>query len=221
LFQIGGSIAGLMCGVMLKHHGHNVTILEQASLSRQGYDAGIKIGPEVEKYLEKHDDVKRDMRIVCKPGFSLNANGEPKVARGQTIVNTSWGLFTSVLRTNFDGSTSKAVPVAPKARESDGKALFISGARVLDVKEVDGGMQVEYGEVASDKKVTLSADIVVVADGTTSSMRSKLMPEVERQYTGYMCWRGTVQEEQIDDKWNKLYAERTTFHLMDQTYMIK
>lgn len=57
-----------MCGVMLKHHGHNVTILEQeVSPRREGYDAGIKLGPANEEFLRRHDRVKRDMIIKCDP----------------------------------------------------------------------------------------------------------------------------------------------------------
>jgi flavin-dependent dehydrogenase len=92
--EIGGSNAGLMCGVMLKHHGYDVTILEQeTSPSRQGDDAGITIGPAVQRFLEKHDRVKRDMVIPRPPGVRININGEPGAQHGQTMVNTSWGFW--------------------------------------------------------------------------------------------------------------------------------
>jgi hypothetical protein len=98
LSQIGGSNAGLMCGVMLKHHGYNVTVLEQeTSPSRQGYDAGITVGPAVQDFLKEHDRVNREMVITCPPGVKININGEPKAQRGQTMVNTSWGLLVSVI----------------------------------------------------------------------------------------------------------------------------
>jgi len=212
-----------MCGIMLKHHGYKVTILEaSASDSRHGYDAGIKIGPEVETFLEKHDDVKYDMVITCLPGVAIGIDGSPIPQRGQTIVNTSWGLFNSILRANFDGRVSKAVPVAPKPREGDGTAKYVNGVRVTHVQESEKGrVQVQSEDETGQARSPLEADIVVVADGSTSSMRSILLPEVERKYLGYMCWRGTVQEELIDEKWNKLYAEKTTFHFMKKSYLLK
>jgi 2-polyprenyl-6-methoxyphenol hydroxylase-like FAD-dependent oxidoreductase len=211
-----------MCGIMLKHHGYNVTILEQeASPSRQGYDAGIKIGPAVEAFLNKHDRVKRDMTITCPPGFLINMDGKPKAQRGQTMVTTSWGLIVSVLRANFDGFTSAAVPVAPELKHSDGKATFRSGARATSVNEVGDQAEVKFLNVESGTTEALKASIVIVADGSNSGIRNTLLPDVKREYQGYMCWRGTVREENIDDKWNELYAEKATLHLMDKTYLLK
>jgi 2-polyprenyl-6-methoxyphenol hydroxylase-like FAD-dependent oxidoreductase len=211
-----------MCGIMLKHHGYNVTILEQeVSPSRQGYDAGIKIGPAVEAFLNKHDRVKRDMTITCPPGFMINMEGKPKAQRGQTMVTTSWGLIVSVLRANFDGFTSAAVPVAPELKHSDGKATFRSGARATSVNEFGDQAEVKLLNIESDMTEALKASIVIVADGSNSGIRNTLLPDVKREYLGYMCWRGTVREENIDDKWNELYAERATLHLMDKTYLLK
>jgi hypothetical protein len=44
----------------------------------------------------------------------------------------------SVLRANFDGLTSKAVPVAPESQDTDGKATFRFGTRVTGVDQVNG-----------------------------------------------------------------------------------
>lgn len=207
---------------MLKHHGYSVTILEQeVSSSREGYDAGIKIGPAVEAFLNKHDRVKRDMTITCPPGFVINLEGKPKAQRGQTMITTSWGLITSVLRANFDGFTTAAVPVAPELKDSDGVATFRSGARATSVNEVGDQAEVKFENFESGIIETLKASLVIVADGSNSSIRRAFLPNIEREYLGYICWRGTVAEERIDDKWNDLYAEKATFHLMDKTYLLK
>jgi len=222
LFWIGGSNAGLMCGVMLKHHGYNVTILEQeTSPSRQGYDAGISIGPAVQDFLEKHDRVKREMTIKSPPGVKFNIHGEPRAQRGRTMVSTSWGLLVSVLRANFDGRTSKAVRVAPESQDGDGKATFRFGTRVTGVDDVDGKVSVQFEDVDTGATQTLTAGLVIVADGSNSSIRKALLPDVKREYLGYMCWRGTAREDQIDQKWNKLHAEKMTLHLMPKTYLLK
>jgi 2-polyprenyl-6-methoxyphenol hydroxylase-like FAD-dependent oxidoreductase len=223
---IGGSIGGLMCGTMLKHQGYDVTILErEVNSSRQGYDAGIKIGPEVEEFLEKHDRVKRDMIITCKPGIAKNADGtDAKQHRGQTFYTCSWGLMSSVLRANFDGHTSVVVPEAPEVLPSDGKPTFISGAQVNDIREVDADtVEVEYVNVTTGATETMTAGMAIIADGTASGMRRKLCPDVKREYQGYMCWRGTVREDKIaalNKEINDQYLERATFHLMDQNYVL-
>lgn len=207
---------------MLKHHGYNVIVLEQEIMPRrEGYDAGIKIGPANEEFLKRHDRVKRDMIITCNPGFMIDVNGHPKAQRGQTMLMTSWGLMVSVLRANFDGLTSTAVPVAPESQSTDGKADFRFGIRVTNIEEVDDKVKVHFLDVNSGVTQTLSADITIVADGSNSTMRNMLLPGVRREYTGYMCWRGTVREGDIDEEWNKIYSDKATFHLMNRTYLLK
>jgi 2-polyprenyl-6-methoxyphenol hydroxylase-like FAD-dependent oxidoreductase len=211
-----------MCGIMLKHHGYNITILEkEGQLFREGYDAGIKIGDEVQEFLDKHDRVKRDMVIVCSPGTLVDVTGKPRAQRGQTITNTNWGLFVNILRANFDGLTSAAVPTAPESRDEDGEATFRAGARVTGMEEDGDKVKVHFEDVKSGATERLEAGIVIVADGSNSAMRSALLPEVKREYCGYMCWRGTVLEEDMDSKWNELYSDKATFNLMKQTYLLK
>jgi 2-polyprenyl-6-methoxyphenol hydroxylase-like FAD-dependent oxidoreductase len=214
-----------MCGVMLKHHGYNVTILEQevSAFRHRGYDAGIKIGPAVDEFLKKHDRVKREMTVTCPPGFLINIEGKPKMHRGQTVITTSWGLMISVLRANFDDFTSTAVPVAPGPQEGDGEAIFRFAARAtsVDVNEVDGKAEVHFLDAKSGMTQVLRASMAIVADGTNSSIRRTLLPDTQRNYLGYMCWRGTAREEDVGEKWNELYAERATFHLMNKSYLLK
>lgn len=211
-----------MCGVMLKHHGYNVIILEQeVSERRKGYDAGIRIGPAHEEFLKRHDRVKREMIVTCNPGYAINFNGRPKVQRGQAMLMTSWGLVVSVLRANFDGLVSAAVPVVPESRRTDGKAEMRFGQRATSVEAADDRVKVSFLDAKSGNTETIIADITIVADGSNSHIRTMLHPETKREYTGYMCWRGTVREADIDEEWNKIYSERTTFHLLDRTYLLK
>ncbi|KAF2643544.1 FAD/NAD(P)-binding domain-containing protein [Massarina eburnea CBS 473.64] len=220
---IGGSIGGLMCGVMLKHHGYTVTILEKEDLvSRPGYDAGLSIRSEVLDFLEKHDRVKRDMFIACEPGTLISLDGKPKAQRGQTMTLTSWALLVGVLRANFDGRTSKAIPIVPEDRDSDGTATYISGARVINVRDLGEKVQIDYEDAVDETKemMSISADFVVVADGSNSSIRSILVPEVERKYAGYMLWRGTTREGIIGQEWNDLYSEKSTFSFGKGQYIL-
>jgi 2-polyprenyl-6-methoxyphenol hydroxylase-like FAD-dependent oxidoreductase len=214
-----------MCGVMLKHHGYNVTILEQeiSPFHHRGYDAGIKIGPAVDEFLRKHDRVKREMTVTCPPGFMINIEGKPKMQRGQTMVTTSWDLMVSVLRANFDGATSSAVPVGPESLDTDGTASFCFGARAtsVNINETDGRAEVHFLDIKSKVSKTFKANMAIIADGSNSTLRRSLLPDVQRDYLGYMCWRGTAREEDIDDRWNELYAEKATIHLMNKTYLLK
>ena len=197
---------------MLKHHGYNVTILEKEDFSsRRGYDAGISIRDEVLDFLRKHDRVKRDMTIECPPGTNLSLDGKPTVQRGQTMTLTSWALLISILRATFDGTTSEAVPEAPPFQASDGIGIYISKARVSKLGEDGGRLRVEYENLAQKNEEKILTDIIIVADGSNSSVRKLLVANVERKYAGYMLWRGTAREELVDSKWNDLYSAKSTF----------
>jgi 2-polyprenyl-6-methoxyphenol hydroxylase-like FAD-dependent oxidoreductase len=220
--QIGGSISGLMCGIMLKHHGYTVTILEKEDLlSRQGFDAGISIRDEVISFLKKHDRVKRDITITCPPGTLISVDGKPVAQRGQTMNLTSWPLLISVLRANFDGMTSKAVPAAPMPEDSDGKAVYMSKTRVMGIEEVGDEVQIEYEDLDSKKTDKISASLIIVADGSNSSTRGMLIPDVKRTYAGYMLWRGTTSEKAVDPKLNELYSGKFSFSFHKETYSPK
>lgn len=84
-----------------------------------------------------------------------------------------------------------------------------------------GRVKVKFVDANTVTADALFADIVIVADGCNSNIRNTLLPDVQREYSGYMCWRGTVREGDIDEKWNALYSEKATFHLMNRTYLLK
>lgn len=206
---------------MLKHHGYNVIILEQFSGTRDGYDAGITIGPEVKGFLAKHDRVQRPFALTCTPPLNINIQGKPRLEHKQTLVMTCWALLSKVLRANFDGVTSKAVPVAPVPRPSDGVVEYRSGARVTAVRDIGDRVEVSYEDVDSHATTTISASLVIVADGSTSSMCKQLAPEVNRKYAGYICWRGTISESCIKNtEFNEKYSGKLAFHWMPRSYVI-
>ena len=55
------------------------------------------------------------------------------------------------------------------------------------------------------------ADMVVAADGPSSTIRRLLEPEVERKYVGYVAWRGTCPETQLSDIAREQFVEKFTF----------
>ena len=221
LLQLGGSNAGLMHGIMLKHHGYRVTILEQdTSTSRQGYDAGLKMEADFLAFLDKHDRLKRAHIVDNAASLTVSSGGKISGKSGQAMRSTSWGLMLSMLRANFDGTTSVAVPDAKVSRDGDGEVEFRKGARATDIKDKGSEVVVHYEDVSSGTAHSIAADMVIVAEGSNSSTREIFMPGNRRQYAGYMCWRGTSPEASIEAKWNELYSERMPLHVMHRSYML-
>jgi 2-polyprenyl-6-methoxyphenol hydroxylase-like FAD-dependent oxidoreductase len=46
----------------------------------------------------------------------------------------------------------------------------------------------------------IEANIVIGADGASSTVRRLLLPEVDRTYAGYVAWRGTVKESLLPEE---------------------
>lgn len=115
----------------------------------------------------------------------------------------------SVLLPDFDSLTSTADPIASEAQTTDGKAEFRFGTHVTSTEE-DLADRVERNFLDANTGTTeaLFADVVIVANASNSNIHNKLHPDVKREYSGYMYWRGTVREGDIDEKWNALYSEK-------------
>jgi 2,6-dihydroxypyridine 3-monooxygenase len=47
---------------------------------------------------------------------------------------------------------------------------------------------------------TLTADLVVCADGIRSTGRAILVPDAHPRYVGYVAWRGTIERDQLSGR---------------------
>jgi 2-polyprenyl-6-methoxyphenol hydroxylase-like FAD-dependent oxidoreductase len=102
----------------------------------------------------------------------------------------SWDLLYFVLRAAFDNEKSEYCEV-PTRRQGDGSVRYEYGHRVVGISDLgDKGMEVEFELTANDKggdsegqkaKKKEKADLVVAADGASSTVRKILLPEVERR----------------------------------------
>ena len=114
-----------------------------------------------------------------------------------------------MLRANVDGVKSDYCEV-PEADAREGKVTHLHGHKVTDVEEKEGGVAVKY-ETNEGKQGEMIADLVIGADGPSSTIRSILTPNVERTYAGYVALRGTVREDEVSPKTLEAFSSRFTF----------
>lgn len=221
MLQIGGSLCGLIHGIVLKRHGYNVTILEQeVSASRQGFDAGIRAGPELVKFLDKYNR--------STGAYSIQSIGVQFLDKAGAIIRgfpsempmTSWGFLLSILRANFDGLLSSAIPEIPAEKNETGLAKFMNGARVVDVKDRGEKVELLFNDATKNITESISADLVLAADGSNSSIREMFLPDVSREYAGYISWRGTVREELLEEHHRQVFQNKVTIFRMDRSYVL-
>lgn len=185
---VGGSIGGLTAAVLLHEAGFDVTVLERSSTALESRGAGIVLHTETARYLIERAGMSlasisegaRWFRFVDRDG---NVTHEASCLYRFTAWST---LYTNLLRT------------FPADR-------YQFGSEMVGLEETNNRVRVVVGDGR-----TLAADLVVCADGITSTSRRLLLPEIEPQYSGYLGWRGIVRESELDaELFDRLYEAIT------------
>jgi 2-polyprenyl-6-methoxyphenol hydroxylase-like FAD-dependent oxidoreductase len=153
---------------------------------------------------------------------TLRKNGEVEHQERYTQQMISWDLVYFVLRANFDGLGSEYCDV-PEREVGEGAAKYEVGRRVVGVKDLGNeGVEVEYevmiqddgndgGERQKGESAKVKGDLVIAADGPSSTVRRIVCPGVERKYAGYVAWRGTVLENEASVDLKKTFVDHFTF----------
>ncbi|KAH6850706.1 hypothetical protein B0I37DRAFT_444688 [Chaetomium sp. MPI-CAGE-AT-0009] len=216
---VGGSLAGLLHGLYLKRHGSNVVILEQdPNTVRSSHQAGIAFGPSVDEILRKYDDtgVQSCIRSPTTQ-FAYRKSWDIKLNIARHL--TSWGLLYRILRANYDGLASDGIPSPPPPRKGDGKAEYRSGKKVTNLQDKDGVVTVSFVD-QDGTEGSLTADLVIGADGVHSTVRTLLQVPTIKEYSGYVAWRGTVLERDLPPETVAYFADRPTLSFLKQTYLV-
>lgn len=138
---------------------------------------------------------------------------------------TSWDLLYWILRANFDGEDGGGYVQPPEGAvkaKTERRARYRNGCAVTslcDASTADGRVDVTFTNAEGCEKVQ-QADLVIAADGPSSSIRSLFCPQVERTYAGYCAWRGTVPESELSKEAYQTLVERFTFFHAEGTQVL-
>ncbi|KAL8752707.1 MAG: hypothetical protein Q9184_005653 [Pyrenodesmia sp. 2 TL-2023] len=218
---IGGSLAGLMHGIAIKRLGHDVTIFEQhQSSTREGQAAGIVTMEHSQNFLDRHDLLKdQPYAVNCSSVQILDKNLKVKIEFQRPMMMSSWNVLYYRLRANFDGLASSYCTQTPAEPSHVGRALYDQGKRVNNIHSDDQKVQVEVENLANRSMSTVSADQVIVADGSASQTRHLLQPQLQHSYAGYVAWRGTVIESSVSRETRSIFQNKTTLHTTPGGYI--
>lgn len=229
---VGGSLGGLFAGIVLFRLGHDVTILERTpsgTLIDQG--AGISIstvvpsiyesfkslissGSPILEFFNEYDRTGTQYYVNLPDAMQfLKRDGSVKATITGKVPNasTSWGLLYSLLRANFDGRYEEGFIAGAEGREGDGKAEYRTGLRVCEIEDAGSDQVNVHYEDNSGKKSFTEANLVIGADGPSSSVKKLMQPEAERTYSGYVAWRGMVREDLLSKETENILKDNLTF----------
>jgi 2-polyprenyl-6-methoxyphenol hydroxylase-like FAD-dependent oxidoreductase len=172
---IGGSMAGLAAGVALHHRGISVDIFERASEELAGRGAGIATHDELYAALAAAGvTLRAEMGVQSQGRRLLARDGSVRGSCALPQLMTSWGLMYRFLRAQF-----------PDAHYHNGRVLE-------SLAQTGDGVTAQFQD-----GTRLTADWLIGADGTRSTVRQQVAPEVPVHYCGYFGWRGLVDEARL------------------------
>lgn len=168
---VGGSMSGLLAGLMLRRAGWAVDIFERVDTELAGRGAGIVAQPPLIAWLEKLGLDTTDLGVLCTTRKILDRHGKVTLTRECPQVLTAWERLYRLLRNAF-----------PAQHYHRGKAFtrFTQDVRGVTAQFADGESR--------------TADLLIGADGIRSAVREQILPDVNVLYAGYVAWRALLPE---------------------------
>jgi 2,6-dihydroxypyridine 3-monooxygenase len=195
---VGGSFGGLTSALLLRKLGFSVDVFERSSTPLENRGGGIVLQPITMKWFDGHsarriNDLSTGSSHVRYLGpDNAIVHDEPAEWR-----YSSWGTVYRALLSDF-------------GREHYHLGEFCAGfaqdAGQVELRFVTGRVE--------------RADLVVFADGITSTARRRLFPDLAPHYSGYVGWRGTVREDAVTQQTRDLLADALTYSLADRTHAV-
>ncbi|OTA99477.1 hypothetical protein M426DRAFT_269178 [Hypoxylon sp. CI-4A] len=207
---VGGSLGGLATGLALKALGHDTTILERNPaplLQDQG--AGIVAGGDTLELFKRYNRCDRAISVSSSRRQYLDKDGNIVHTEEMEQNMTSWDLTYYLMRANYDGIESPyCKPPGPLSEY--GKATHLHDRQVTRFEEEGDGVRV-YWKTSKGEEGSTFGDILIGADGPSSTIRKILEPGTERKYAGYCALRGTLIESEASESAKKAFTNRFTF----------
>jgi 2,6-dihydroxypyridine 3-monooxygenase len=88
-------------------------------------------------------------------------------------------------------------------------------SEVLSFEQRNG---VVHAEIATGTRV--DGDLLVCADGIHSAARRRLLPDLQPAYAGYVGWRGTVVETELDEDTYATFADAITYCVVPNSHIL-
>jgi 2-polyprenyl-6-methoxyphenol hydroxylase-like FAD-dependent oxidoreductase len=187
---VGGSMSGLLAGIMLERRGWNVDICERVESELAGRGAGIVAQAELISHLNALGLKTRDLGVAMTTRKILDQSGQVTVSVKCPQVLTAWERVYRALRDAF-----------PHQHYHRGRGVrtFAQSERSVVAQLSDGG--------------TIEADLLIGADGLRSTVRQQCLPDVVPLYAGYVAWRALLPEAAIPPAIHRELFELMTFCL--------
>jgi 2-polyprenyl-6-methoxyphenol hydroxylase-like FAD-dependent oxidoreductase len=187
---VGGSMSGLLSGLLLRRAGWEVNVYERVDSELSGRGAGIVAQFELIERLRGLGLATDELGVHITTRKILDAQGRLTHEIECAQVLTAWERVYRLLRDAFSPE---------HYHRGRGLAKFLQGRDVVQAYFSDGE--------------TIEADLLVGADGIRSTVRQQCLPEVVPRYAGYTAWRALIAEQAFPPEVHRELFEFMSFGL--------
>lgn len=193
----GGSIGGLTTGLLLRDLGCDVEIFERATTTLEDRGAGIVVLPITERYFREHHPSTRRVSLELTYWTYVDQAGRVISADPDHYRFGSWSSMYRALLEAF------------------GRERYHFDSEVVGFDDTGDLVTAHIADGSS-----ATGDLLVFADGFSSTGRSLLMPEVAPQYAGYVAWRGTTPESALSELARTDVADAMIYQVLDPGHIL-
>ena len=195
---IGGSIGGLTAALVLRDLGCEVDVFERSGTALQARGAGIGLHPMTTRYFDESSELDAAMVEIELPWLQfLSASGERIHRERMNYRFSSWNTIYRGLARCF------------------GELRYHLGSEVTGFRQDGRGVTVSLTGGATRK-----LDMLVCADGISSSARARLLPDARARYAGYVAWRATLPESELTAASFEALRDSITYALLPSGHVL-
>ena len=168
---IGGSMSGLLAGLLLRRAGWHVDIFERVEGELAGRGAGIVAQPYLIATLRGIGIDTSGLGVEIRTRKIIDVSGRVTNELACAQVLTAWERVYRALRDQFPASN------------------YHRGRGLTHFTQTAASVLAHFGEGTSER-----GELLVGADGLRSTARQLCLPELGPRYAGYVAWRALVPE---------------------------
>jgi 2,6-dihydroxypyridine 3-monooxygenase len=186
---IGGSIGGLSSALALHCINCEVNVFERSSDEMKSRGAGLIVQMDLINFLKEHG-------VTTEDAISVPAYKRQYISKDGSVIQEEQ---TVQLMTSWDNVYRQLKNALPSDSYHNRKKL-------TRFKQNKDCVVAEFEDGQIEK-----CDMLVGADGPSSTVRHQLIPEVISKYAGYVAWRGVIDENKLSIDIVKFFANKFTF----------
>lgn len=191
---MGGSLAGLSAAIFLAEAGVEVDVYERSRRPLEGRGAGIVMHPSVFRATG------RDATEISAQAVFLRYLDQSGAIASEQPCNYRFISYAMLHRALI---------------ERLGTARYHLGSEIVGFEHAADAVSVTTADGQS-----ASADLLICADGVGSSARSKLLPEIEPRYAGYVGWRGIAPELSLSRETHEAFERAITYCVVPNSHIL-